>query len=466
MIRTTMFWLPLLAVAVCWGAAARADSPSSAATVEIGPLAEYVAQTDDYFGWEIRDEGKIGRADYVEVVLRSQQWRDVVWKHHLVVIKPQSLAADCRNALFFIGGGSWRPENDQPPGADRRLPSEAVALAAAAESLGTPICVLSHVPHQPLFDGLHEDEIISLTFAKFYETGDTTWPLLLPMVKSAVRGMDAVQEICDEKFGVEVESFTVTGASKRGWTTWLTSAVDPRVTALAPMVIDVLNMPVQMKHQVASFGGYSEQIADYTEKGLQQQMDSERGEQLNAIVDPFAYREVIEQPKLLILGSNDRYWPLDACNLYWDGLAGDRYVLYCPNQGHGIKDLPRVIGGLSALHRQATGEAPLPTLDWSYRPGEQGVLLEFSSDESVAEARVWTTTSASRDFRDSTWTPSQVARDVDGSFRYSLPHPAEGYAAVFGEYEFHPEGESPFFLSTNVRIVSPEGVVVPEVQVE
>ena len=34
----------------------------------------------------------------------------------------------------------------------------------------------------------------------------------------------------------------MTGASKRGWTTWTIGAVDKRVKAMAPLVLDCLNM--------------------------------------------------------------------------------------------------------------------------------------------------------------------------------------------------------------------------------
>ena len=51
------------------------------------------------------------------------------------------------------------------------------------------------------------------------------------MATSAVRAMDAVQAFLGarEENPVTVESFVVAGGSKRGWTTWLTGAVDRRV---------------------------------------------------------------------------------------------------------------------------------------------------------------------------------------------------------------------------------------------
>src|SRR5882724_8835661 len=97
---------------------------------------------------------------------------------------------------------------------------------------------------------------------QYMKTGDDTWPALLPMVKSAVRAMDSVQAYAKHEHQQKIEKFVVAGASKRGWTTWLTGAVDPRVTAIAPMVIDMLNMKVQTQWAQKVYGKQSDQIRD------------------------------------------------------------------------------------------------------------------------------------------------------------------------------------------------------------
>ena len=85
-----------------------------------------------------------------------------------------------------------------------------------------------------------EDDFIAYTWDKFLRTGDEKWPARLPMTKSAVRAMDAVTQFAaaPEGGGQKVARFVVSGASKRGWTTWTTAAVDKRVIAIAPAVID------------------------------------------------------------------------------------------------------------------------------------------------------------------------------------------------------------------------------------
>ena len=98
--------------------------------------------------------------------------------------------------------------------------------------------------------GRTEDALIAYTWDKFLRTGDSRWPARLPMTKAAVRAMDTVTAFCGSPEGgkIKVDGFVVAGGSKRGWTTWTTAAVDKRVVAIIPCVIDLLNIEPSMLH--------------------------------------------------------------------------------------------------------------------------------------------------------------------------------------------------------------------------
>lgn len=438
----------VLACALAW---ATASSPSSAAS---GALASYIARPDKSLAWREVDSGTIGNVEYVEYLLTSQTWRGIEWKHQLFVLRPQNMVRDERHALLFVHGGRWKPEYESERGRTQ-LPSEALLFARLAESIGAPVGVLRQVPFAPMFDRT-EDALIAYTFDQYLQTGESDWPLLLPMVKSTVRAMDAMQSIVRERWGASIEQFTVSGASKRGWTAWLTAAVDKRVMAVAPMVIDVLNMRAQMDHQKETWGEVSEEIRDYAALNLPERLKTERGQQLLTMVDPFSYRQQLTLPKMILLSTNDPYWPLDALKLYWSELPGQKHVLYVPNQGHGLRDADRVIGGVSAVHRYAAEGKPMPETTWSFASTPAELKVQVKADREARKVLVWSAQSPTQDFRQAHWTGRQCTKEPDG-YACSAMRGPDGYTAVFAETSFQDEGKLPFSTTTTICIAGPKG---------
>jgi PhoPQ-activated pathogenicity-related protein len=417
-------------------------------------LKTYVNEPDKAYRWEKRDEAEVFGVKCVELRMTSQEWRGIQWKHLLYVARPAEQKTTS-HGLLVVAGSSWKAEYDGPAADKTRVRRNGQLIAALAGMAKMPVAVVEHIPFQPIFDGKKEDEIISYTFDQYLKSPDPTWPLLLPMVKSAARAMDAVQEFAQKEWDQRIETFTVTGGSKRGWTTWLTAAADPRVRSIAPMVIDVLNMQPQMKHQLDTWGTYSEMIEDYTKLDIPRRMNTPLGQQLTSIVDPYAYRQSLTLPKLIVLGSNDRYWPLDALNLYWDGLSGEKYVLYVPNNGHGLKDLERVFRTTAAMALAGAGKFRFPKLTWELGESADGLALKLASDQTPKSVSAWATTAPTRDFRDSTWRETKL-NGSGSTFAFRQPRPADGFAAVFGEAVYEIDGQR-LYLSTNVKIQAAAG---------
>jgi PhoPQ-activated pathogenicity-related protein len=69
-----------------------------------------------------------------------------------------------------------------------------------------------------------EDELVAASWKMFLESNprDPTWVSLFPMVKSVVRAVDSMFAWAAQKKLATFTHYMVAGASKRGWTTWLT----------------------------------------------------------------------------------------------------------------------------------------------------------------------------------------------------------------------------------------------------
>lgn len=414
-------------------------------------LDRYVSRPEPVYSWKLIEKADMSGLTVYRLELTSQTWQDIVWKHVLTVYEPANVQIQ-DHAILFVSGGS----HNRTPGLDEQL----LAIGIANLS-GGRVALLKQVPNQPLFDDRVEDDLITETWLRYLKTGDESWPLLFPMVKSAVKAMDAVQELGQkEAWPKPIEKFVITGASKRGWTSWLTPVADERIVATAPCVIDTLNFRAQMDYQLETWGDFSEQIQDYTRKGLvRAKMDEETPQEaaLRTMMDPWTYRKRLDLPKLIINGTNDRYWVVDASKNYFPDLVGPKYVLEIPNAGHNLQGgLDKVSASIAVLFRRAATGTPMPKVEWSFSDNGE---LSLNSDPPARSARLWTATSETNDFRNSKWTDQRIPGEK-GTYETTIDavQNQDARVAAFGELQFVDSTVNPpvtFSLTTTVKRYGP-----------
>jgi PhoPQ-activated pathogenicity-related protein len=393
-------------------------------------LHDYVNHDDGMYKWvdlnqtisgksinPLSDESWTGHM----ILLTSQQWltpEDTsrsTWWHILCIIIPSTVNFD-NDAFLWITGDN----NDNFANTSSWLPKasdeDIIISSYVAMQTHTVGAALFQVPNQHMVfsaDILQkhrsEDAVIAFTWYQFVLNNTNLpnvneWPLRLPMTKSAVKAFDCITEFMD-LHGKNVTNFYVAGASKRGWTTWTTAAVDPRVVGMMPVVMDELNFVKNIQHHYQSYGGWSFALDDYTALNFTQQIDNPRTQMLMDIVDPFSYRERLTMPKLVINSCMDEFFLPDDTHYWWRGMPGPKHFLIVPNAEHSeatgvLELLPAVATYMTGLQNQRT----IPTFTWniSNTTGDIVVHTDTKLADSLVSVKMWHATTCNnkrRDFR-------------------------------------------------------------------
>jgi len=443
--------LVMVALAVFAAAPAVAKDPP-----KLTALDAYVAKPDAAYAWKLVGTipGK-GFTTYV-IDLKSQTWRTekevdrTLWEHWLTIVKPDDVQS--KTAMLLIAGGG--NGNEAPKG-----PNDLIAQwAVASKSI---VAELKQIPNQPLVffqDGKQrkEDDLIAYSWVKFMETGDPTWTARMPMVKSAVRAMDTIQAMLASPEGgkTPVDSFVIAGASKRGWTTWLTGAVDKRVVAIVPLVIDVLNVRRSMQHHHDAYGFWAPAVGDYVHHKIVHKNDAPEYIGLLQVEDPYSYIDRLTMPKYIVNAAGDQFFLPDSSQFYFDELKGEKYLRYVPNTDHSLggTDAPQSI---LTFFEAIVNKKPLPKFTWKFE--DDGAIRVVSQDKPK-EVKLWqATNSKARDFRVETlgrkYTSQVLTQGEDGAYLGKVEKPADGWSAYFVELTYESPFQFPFKFTTAVRVI-------------
>jgi PhoPQ-activated pathogenicity-related protein len=447
-------------------------------------LDRYVAASDPSFSWKVLRDLPADGATATLLEMTSQRWlteaevERPLWTHWLTVIRPSAPAASRGSSpagsnapapqttggdggllksdigFLFITGGSL--DKDPPV----RPPAWLVEIA---RDTGTVTAELRLVPNQPVVfkdDPTHkprrEDDFIAYTWDHFVRTGDERWPARLPMTKSAVRAMDAIAAFSSSQQGggSAVKRFVVSGASKRGWTTWTTAAVDRRVIAIVPAVIDLLNIEPSFIHHWRAYGAWADAVKDYVDAGLMERIGTPEFHALMRIEEPYEYRDRLKMPKFIVNASGDQFFLPDSSRFYFDDLPGEKHLRYVPNTDHSL-DKTDVFESVEAFYASVVSGRRRPEITWSF---ERDGSIRVVSKERPDDVRLWQAVNpTARNFRLDVIGPAYR----DTPLKLSGPNtwvahirpPPKGWSASFVELTFPSGTRYPLKVTTGVRVL-------------
>ncbi|AZL15761.1 PhoPQ-activated protein PqaA family protein [Rickettsiales endosymbiont of Stachyamoeba lipophora] len=313
-------------------------------------LTNFINYNDNSFKYEFEYQNKTEEIELSRYRLHSQRWPlnpestipTTEWVHKLDLYIPPSI--EYKQVLLYISAGYTADKE----GKEKFIsPGENFNYTEIASSNKAVVAHLQDIPNQYLLMNnsfKKEDEILAYTYKLFMENKDPYIPGHLPMAKAIIRAMDAIEEIMDQQ-DFAVDSFILSGPSKRGWAAWLAAIEDDRVSGLIPIVIEPLNIQKSLAHICEVYkDGPPLALKDYMNEGIIDKLQSNDFLDLVKIEDPISYltndpegkyHERFKIPKYIINASGDDFFAPDCSKYYFKDLYGENnYIRYLPNSMH------------------------------------------------------------------------------------------------------------------------------------
>ena len=424
------------------------------------PLKEYIDKTKNDFSYQIIDSFKTDNWKSYHVKMISGKWLnkkfvdDNIWWHYVDIIIPDEVNTD--NGLLFIDGGTKDEDFF-------RLDSISTKFAVDSKSI---IANISNIPFQPINflesnqDKFLEDDLIAYAWNKFLTLGakkeDIEWLPRFPMTRAVVRAMDLVQEI-SLKNKTKLNKFVISGASKRGWTSWTTAAVDDRVISVVPIVIDMLNLLPSFENHYKSYGEFSYAVQEYVDYDIHNWMSKDEFKVLMKYVEPYSFKKKYTMPKYIVNAGSDQFFSTDSWKYYYNELPNKKLLRYVPNSNHSLKG--RYLDkNLMGYYQRIINNKELPKLNWKIN--NDSIEVSLKSNEKY-EINIWTANNKKgRDFRlwekGKLWKKTNFKYNLNGNYKIKFSDSTAGYTAKMFEFIFDSKSEYPIIITTGPYVYPDE----------
>ncbi|HOV32946.1 MAG TPA: PhoPQ-activated protein PqaA family protein [Candidatus Hydrogenedens sp.] len=447
-----------------------------------GFLSKFVKDYDNAYKVEVYAEkqGEGYKAYFLDFV--SQSWHPEktvppVWRHWLTLIIPNQRVKDIGMLVLTEGLST----NETPMS---EIPPYFISLAVSSKSV---VAILEGFPRDKV--GIYETptkvvnleltEFASWSLKQYFETYDPGWVIFCPMVKSVVRAMDAVQEFLLKNLRSEIplKEFVLCGDAPF-FVPWLVPPMDSRVIGLVSVNVSVFHLEQQIKRMFMDEINLPPLFAEMDDAGILPLLETEDGENLLKVIDPYSYSTLLHIPKLVISLGNQQ-----GCNLVslseqaiseipepvnWLmclHLQLSREFAFLPQQLllnfssstntpiYDFKDTIRV------FYHRILGQKNMPTFHWEFSPTGECTV---KASEEIIECRAWYCSKDKRgdifNLMNKDWKCKILSEVIEKTYRTTISIPSQQYTAVFLEVIFPSLMGVPYTLTSNIHIITPRNI--------
>ncbi|KAH0629386.1 hypothetical protein JD844_011436 [Phrynosoma platyrhinos] len=436
--------------------------PSVWLTQQKRALDDYVEAYDPYYSYTLKkEETRLGTTIYT-FNMTSLKWLNEsevdrsIWWHELFIVVPkvQIMKDSC---LLIPNSG----RNDGVPILDFDYNLD--DIIDVAKSTGSCAALLRQIPNQPN------------TFHATVRAMDTITTFLL---KESNRKMN-------------IAKFTLAGISKRGWSSWLTAAVDKRVVSFFPFLADLLNMSENLHHQYRSYCGWAFLLKPLRDTNITQQLDEPRFKEMASHIDPLGQSEevemskpkqkllsdsghlqedvIIKQAKYISVAAGDEIFQPDDSHYYFSQLTGEKLFRIIPNIGHThtlfLGQRVTLLDSLKAFYVSTMQNLRRPQISWNRTETNSSGIIHLVTDQEPSSIKCYfanTFGSKRRDFRlivgpgipnPVLWCQCSVEKVMPGVYKAEVDKPSKGWRGFFIEVTFPGPGDSTFVFTSELHII-------------
>ena len=399
----------------------------------------------------IRDENidsrvrKNKRVRVIELTFVSQSWHESVWKHPARIYIPADYKADGNVGII----GTYRDFFDKDADYSRRiipgtdLDTEAEYAEGTALDLGMPIMIFA-TPSESIF-GLDESDLMGHCLKEMQKSQDLTWFPYIPIVTSYLRAITLLHSMPE----VKAERAVLLGCSKRGYSTCISTGVDPgRIAGIMATCYYGGNVLYEIATKFASFGpGVRGPAQERMGPGFQpadkvlEMINSPAGYLVNMAFDPYIWRNRITTPYFVALGTNDEFYSLGAPNGMMEKLQGDTAFLYIDNVPHTWVSQKHLAAWRMWL-AHVFYERELPKIRVSTESEQSSLVVNayVKAPSPIKGVRLFYSYNGSNDWRFAEWNSSPMKIIEEGSYTAGLALDEENNLAYYVEVEDHGKG--------------------------